>query len=241
MRTLAAFLALALLAGCDDPVPPAPAEITIKIPEQASEEDRTVIARAVKAFLTACPAIADGFGKRYTLLKADLPAEPFDYQAEGWGWTRMVYVEVKRDDGHVLHFVLGGGRDNGVLSRKSISAEACGWAGNTDGSDTFHPLAEMKFLDDGRYENPLTAVPTGPAVDWKPAAGNIWPGVRLYFGDWRVPTGTVVDFDENHVTDSGRKIRAVLVRMESGALEWKDRESIVSGPWFVRADDPAMR
>lgn len=73
---------------------------------------------------------------------------------------------------------------------------------------------------------------------WTLAAGNIWPGVSLYYGPKRMLVGEIVDWSDDAPTPSGK---GVLVRMKNGSVEWKDREAIVLGPWYVRLDDPAVR
>ncbi len=80
------------------------------------------------------------------------------------------------------------------------------------------------------------------ASEWIPAAAHVWKGVKLYYGKGADKTymGEVVDWDENYqVPYTNEKIRAVLVRMNNGALEWKDRKKVI---WacFIKSNDPAL-
>jgi len=152
MAAAAAMMLAAGLTGCDDPSAP---EVTVKVPDRATDDERALLAKAMKVLVGACPAIVNGYGSRYTRIEAELPAEPYPFMAEQWGWTRMVYVEVHRDDGHVLHYALGGGAQPGMLARKPVSHAACGLNGGQN--DIFKAIAELGFLDDGEYVDPLAA------------------------------------------------------------------------------------
>lgn len=79
-----------------------------------------------------------------------------------------------------------------------------------------------------------------PDDGWRRASGRIWSGVKLYYGPNKMPVGEVMGGNDDYVSPTGLRFRGVKVKMASGSAEWKDREAIVSGQWFVRADDPAI-
>lgn len=137
---VAAAVMAVLIAGCDGKTE---ADIPIAFDGKPTAEDRQVVSAAVKQLLLRCPDLRKGYGHQFTEIQAAAPSEPYPFMAEGWGWTRIVYVKVRRSDGHVLHYVLGGGRQPGILSRKSVSHEACGLR---DGDDVFEPLPALALL-----------------------------------------------------------------------------------------------
>ena len=77
--------------------------------------------------------------------------------------------------------------------------------------------------------------------EWVDAGGHLWTGVKLYYGPRRMYVGEVLGGNENYVDPfTGSKIRGLKVRMANGADEWKDRDAVNMGPWYVRRDDPAL-
>lgn len=85
---------------------------------------------------------------------------------------------------------------------------------------------------------PLGAKPV--SSEYVTAGSHIWSGVKLYYGPEKMYIGDVVSWDEDFRFPDGRQGRAIQLRTPRGSLEWKDREAILFGPWFVRADDPAL-
>jgi len=78
---------------------------------------------------------------------------------------------------------------------------------------------------------------------WKHAWGNIWVGVKLYYGSGskKMYVGKVVgiksDFKDPY---TGQEYDAVFVKYPNGKIEPKRRDAIVNGEWYVRSDDPAL-
>ena len=73
------------------------------------------------------------------------------------------------------------------------------------------------------------------------ASGNLWTGVQLYFGPAKMYVGEVLGGNENYTDpDTGQTFRGVKLRMKSGSMEWKDRNAIISGDWYVKESDPAI-
>lgn len=90
------------------------------------------------------------------------------------------------------------------------------------------------------------ATTNGPTShQWIKASGNLWDGVDLYTRsvDGRMSYWSrVVSATTRIESDSdGRRLRLILVRFPSGEVEWKSRDMIVEGPFFVKADDPAIK
>lgn len=80
------------------------------------------------------------------------------------------------------------------------------------------------------------AAPSAPAVTqapdggWQPAAGNLWPGTRLYFGQHeKMYRGEIVRFVE---TSSGEAV----VLINDGTIEVVRRQFIVHGDFWVRRE-----
>lgn len=85
--------------------------------------------------------------------------------------------------------------------------------------------------------------PPVPQSPWTRAASNIWAGVILYYGDGeqKMEVGEVMGGNDGYVDPiTGRQFRGLKIRMKSGKPEWKDRDVIVGGPWYVHRDDPAI-
>lgn len=75
---------------------------------------------------------------------------------------------------------------------------------------------------------------------WIGATGNLWTGVTLYFGPERMMIGQVLGGSEREINLAGEKTKAVLIEMANGSKEWKSRDAIIGGQWFIRRDDPAL-
>lgn len=76
---------------------------------------------------------------------------------------------------------------------------------------------------------------------WQEAAGNIWTGVTLYVGPKKEVVGQVLGGSNGAIAIGDQVFEGVKIRMVSGAEEWKRRDIIVSGDWFVQSDDPALK
>jgi hypothetical protein len=103
-------------------------------------------------------------------------------------------------------------------------------------------LIVVAALVDARLpkRNKATAT-TSSDSEWADARGRLWTGVKLYHGPARMYVGDALGGNNNYRDPlTGEKMRAVKVRMESGSEEWKSRNAIVVGPWYVRRDDPAL-
>jgi len=78
---------------------------------------------------------------------------------------------------------------------------------------------------------PRAVVPTSAYV---PAAGRINPGVSLYYSPKKMYVGDVVGIEQRYQFPDGTIGRAVQLKMAGGSLEWKRRDAIIHGEWFVR-------
>jgi hypothetical protein len=76
---------------------------------------------------------------------------------------------------------------------------------------------------------------------WNRASSHIFTGVKLYYGPKKFYVGEVLGGAENYVSPEGTKFRGVKLRMASGSVEWKDRNAIISGDWYVESNDPAIK
>jgi len=78
------------------------------------------------------------------------------------------------------------------------------------------------------------------AQEWELASGNIWTGVVLYFGQNKMEVGTIQGGNDDYISPTGQKFRGVKLTTDAGTVEWKDRDAIATGDWYVKADDPAL-
>jgi hypothetical protein len=76
-----------------------------------------------------------------------------------------------------------------------------------------------------------------PYVD---ATGRLYTGVQLYYGPNKMYVGEILGGNNHYVSPSGLSFRGVKLRMRDGSEEWKDRDAIIRGKWYVRRDDPAI-
>ncbi len=77
--------------------------------------------------------------------------------------------------------------------------------------------------------------------EWTFACGNIWVGVKLYYGSSKMYVGDVICGSNNAVNPiTGETFRGVKVKMPSGSIELKDRNDIAVGKWYVKKNDPAI-
>lgn len=107
-------------------------------------------------------------------------------------------------------------------------------------------------LDDKGSKYSFEASSNSPAVTkadqpkptsepWTLATGNLWSGVTLYYGPKKMKVGEVLGGSDGEIQVGSRKMKAVLVKMDGGRSEWKSRDAIVTGAWYVRTDDPALK
>lgn len=81
-----------------------------------------------------------------------------------------------------------------------------------------------------------------PKSEWLKASAHIYVGVKLYYGPKKTYVGEVVDFSEKcQDPTTGKVFRCLSVKMKSGNVEIKDRTAVITGDWYVRADDPALK
>lgn len=82
----------------------------------------------------------------------------------------------------------------------------------------------------------------GPPSPWRPLSGNIWSGVKTYYGPGHRYVGEILGGNSDYVDPmTGQKIRGVKIRYPSGSEEWKDRDAIIQDArWQVNANDPAL-
>jgi len=83
-----------------------------------------------------------------------------------------------------------------------------------------------------------------PVTGWVQASGNLWAGANLYFGEEparRRYVAEVLGGNENYTDPlTGKTFRGLKVRYPDGHTEWKARNAVISGPWHIKADDPAL-
>jgi len=86
-------------------------------------------------------------------------------------------------------------------------------------------------------ENPSTL----SNVEFERAGSRLWTDVKLYYGSSKTYFGDVLGGNEHYVDPvTGKKIRGLKIRLADGRLEWKDRNQIVLGDWYVKRNDPAI-
>lgn len=78
--------------------------------------------------------------------------------------------------------------------------------------------------------------------EWLRAGGHIWSGVKLYYGPNKMYVGEILGGNERYTDPfTGRRFRGLKLKMKSGHIEWKDRNAIISGDWYIRSNDPAVK
>lgn len=83
-----------------------------------------------------------------------------------------------------------------------------------------------------------------PTQQWVRASGNLWAGEKLYFGPdpatrWLV--GEVLGGNDRHTDPvTGQTYRGLKIRYPDGHSEWKERNAVISGAWYIKRDDPAL-
>lgn len=117
---------------------------------------------------------------------------------------------------------------------------------------------ELKAEDAQKTENKTTATPTPAPTQkadsqgantqepkWYRAEGfQATIGAKLYYGtgDERMYVGKVIeirDFKKDETPD-GKKLKGMLLEMDGGSVEWKDRMVVYDDPkWSVKAEDLA--
>lgn len=80
-----------------------------------------------------------------------------------------------------------------------------------------------------------------PNPEWLGASGNLWAGVKLYYGPDKRYVFDVLGGNDRYIAPDGARMRAVKVRYPTGEVEWKSRAHIIGGQYFVKPDDPALR
>ena len=82
-----------------------------------------------------------------------------------------------------------------------------------------------------------TATPAPRQVEYKGMLANIWAGVKVYYGNgtekryaFEILGGGECSFGHG-----------AYVEYPDGTREWKSRMAMIDGPFFVRADDPAIK
>jgi hypothetical protein len=81
------------------------------------------------------------------------------------------------------------------------------------------------------------------ADGYKRLAGNIWPGVQVYYGSPgdRTLLERVETTASNHIFPNGNVESAVLVETTAGDEMWMPRSVLRNDGWYVRCADPALR
>lgn len=80
---------------------------------------------------------------------------------------------------------------------------------------------------------------------WVRAPGNIYVGVKMYYGigNEKMYVGQVLASNDKHYDSyTGKSFRGVQLQMASGSIEWKDRDAMIAnGQWYVKENDPALQ
>lgn len=90
---------------------------------------------------------------------------------------------------------------------------------------------------------PAAATPR-PATSgaWRPLSGNIYAGVKMYYGQGEDKTLAFTVLGGNEGCDNIPSGRGLYVEYPDGGREWKDRAAMIESPYnFIRADDPALK
>jgi len=93
------------------------------------------------------------------------------------------------------------------------------------------------------YEPPASQwVPDGQPIGvWRGTAMHLWVGVKLFYGPNKLYVGEVLGGNMTMVNPrTGESFNGLKLRMANGSTRWYDRSDVVLGPWYVRADDPAL-
>lgn len=80
--------------------------------------------------------------------------------------------------------------------------------------------------------------------EWIKAEGNIWTGVKLYqtVGRDKVYVGEVLGGNAEYDPPWSRyPFDGVKIRTRAGETEWREREELETGTYYVRKDDPALK
>lgn len=95
------------------------------------------------------------------------------------------------------------------------------------------------FLVDGVSDISVASDSTATKVIVKPIVGNVWTGVKVYYG---LGEHKAYGFEILGGSEDCTLIdRGIKVLYPDGSIEWKDRDYIVtSGLFFVQADDPQI-
>jgi len=103
------------------------------------------------------------------------------------------------------------------------------------GSDTARDNTRTLRVSSGTSESSQSDV-------WCEAPGNLWRGVKLYYGPTKFYVGEVLGGNDRYVSPlTGRHMRGVKIRYPDGSEEWKDRSAMIrDGRWFIKCDDPAL-
>lgn len=90
-------------------------------------------------------------------------------------------------------------------------------------------------------DTPKLANPSTLDQGYIKAYGNIWVGVELYFGPNKSYVGQVLGGNDHYIDPTtGRTIRGIKIRYNNGSEEWKNRDAIINGYWYVKENDPAI-
>jgi hypothetical protein len=77
---------------------------------------------------------------------------------------------------------------------------------------------------------------------WIKASTNIWTGVKIYYGPHKIYIGEVLGGNEKYVDPvSGRQFRGLKLIMYDGSVEWRDRNAIEMGKYYLKENDPALK
>jgi len=263
MRIIGAIfviLTTASLVACDETTPDkqAPAEITITGVNTKVETD--AVAEAFRIFKDQCPKLFTEYWTDVVSAEGELKPMVKDVgndlaikfpMAKAYGWSQSLQLRIRMSDApsaipasvgaafQTLFFDLGGGRSPGIFAFKDASAKVCEFK-KQSAKGAFHPVEALTVLDTDPRLLQLVEATDNNAETWQAASGNIWSGVKLYFGPHKRYVGEVVGGTDRESLTSGELTRGVVVKMAGETLEWKNRDAIVLGAWYIRRDDPAL-
>ncbi|MFH1098052.1 MAG: hypothetical protein V1749_11235 [Candidatus Desantisbacteria bacterium] len=75
-----------------------------------------------------------------------------------------------------------------------------------------------------------------------PRYDNLRTSVELYYGSSKMYVGQILGKNDKYVDlHTGLKFKGVKILKKGGLTEWKSRDEIVGGDWYIKADDPAIK
>lgn len=150
------LFALLAMAACSDSGG-SQKTLKIQVEQTVSESDKDMIGRAADALFRHCPDLGRYVNDIESAEAAITNLAAHSYQAEKYGWTRMITIEIKikqdasripaeyRAWGHTLRYQLGGGSSPGLTANKDQARLLCGLAPGND-TDAFASIPVLTLI-----------------------------------------------------------------------------------------------